>query len=50
MSWNYFAFGHGKREVDGVGALLKGESYKEQIKPNGQQLQNASQVVRFLLE
>jgi len=50
MCWNYFAFGHGKREVDGPGALLKRDLYKEQIKPNGRQLQSASQVVRFLQE
>lgn len=50
MCWNYFASGHGKGEVDGAGVLLKRELYKEQIKPNGRQLQNASQVVRFLQE
>jgi hypothetical protein len=31
MNWNYFANGHGKGEVDGVGALLKREIWKEQI-------------------
>jgi hypothetical protein len=29
MEWNFFAIGHGKREVDGVGALLKCEIRKE---------------------
>jgi hypothetical protein len=33
MIWNFFATGHGKGEVDGVGALLKREVCKEQIKP-----------------
>jgi len=33
MQWNYFAIGHGKGEVDGVGALLKRKLHKEQIKP-----------------
>ena len=50
MTWNYFASGHGKGEVDGASAFLKRELYKEQIKPNGRQLQNASQVVQFLQE
>ncbi len=50
MSWNYFASGHGKGEVDGAGALLKRELYKEQLKPNGRQLQCAAHVVRFLQE
>ena len=36
--------------MDGAGALLKRELYKEQIKPHGRQLQNAAQVVRFLQE
>jgi len=41
MSCNYFASGHGKGEVDGASALLKRELFKEQLKPNGRQLQNA---------
>jgi len=48
MCWNYFAFGHNKGEVDEVGILLKRELCKEKIKPNGRQLQNASQMVHFL--
>jgi hypothetical protein len=31
MLWNYFVIGHGKGEVDGVGALLKRELRKEKI-------------------
>jgi hypothetical protein len=33
MCWNYFAFGHGKEEVDGVGAFMKHKIHMEQIKP-----------------
>jgi hypothetical protein len=29
MTWNYFASGHGKGEVDGCGALLKRKIRKE---------------------
>jgi hypothetical protein len=50
MIWNYFATGHGKGEVDGAGALLKREVRKEQIKPDGRKLQNASEIVQFLRE
>jgi hypothetical protein len=32
MCWNYFAFGHGKGKVNEVGAFLKCEICKEQIK------------------
>jgi len=35
-------------EVDGVRALLKCEVRKEQIKPNGRQIQNVVEVVAFL--
>jgi len=45
MSWNYFAFGHGEGEVDGVGALLKCEIQKEQIKAQTQKLQDIHDVV-----
>ncbi len=48
MLWNYFATGHGKGEVDGVGALFKRELRKEQIKPNGEKLQCAAEVVNYL--
>jgi hypothetical protein len=48
MVWNYFASGHGKGEVDKVGALLKREIRKEQIKPNACKLQCASNVVKYL--
>jgi len=47
MSWNYFANGHGKEEVDNVSALLKYEIHKEQIKPQAHKLQNAHDVVNF---
>ncbi len=43
MIWNFFATGHGKGEVDGYGALLKREG--KEIKPLGQKLQNAREVV-----
>jgi hypothetical protein len=36
IMWNYFAIRHGKSKVDEVGALLKREVKKEQIKPNNQ--------------
>jgi hypothetical protein len=48
MTWNYFAPGHGKGEVDGAGALLKRELSKEQIKPDAQRIQSANDVVLFL--
>jgi hypothetical protein len=32
MVWNSFITGHGKGEVGGLGALLKREVHKEQIK------------------
>lgn len=44
----FFATCHGKGEVDGVGALLKREVWKEQIKPQGKKLQNAAKVVAHL--
>jgi hypothetical protein len=50
MWWNYFASGHGKGKVDGVGALLKHEIRKEQIKPHVCKLQNAKDVVTFCQE
>jgi hypothetical protein len=49
MIWNFFATGHGKREVDGTGVLLKWEVHKEQIKPQGKKLQNAIKIVMHLL-
>jgi hypothetical protein len=48
MTWNFFATGHGKGEVDGAGALLKREVRKEQMKPHGLKLQNSAEVVAFL--
>ncbi len=48
MFWNYFATGHGKGKVDGVGALLKRELHKEQIKPQGLKIQNVKEVVNLL--
>jgi hypothetical protein len=48
MTWNYFALGHGKGEVDGAGALCKREIWKEQLRPNARKLQNSSNVVAFL--
>ncbi len=45
----FFATGHGKGEVDGCRILLKRELIKEQIKTNGQKLQNASECVQFLV-
>jgi hypothetical protein len=35
INWNCFATNRGKCEVDGIGALLKREVMKEQIKPQG---------------
>lgn len=48
MIWNFFATRHWKGEVDGSRVLLKRELKKEQIKPHGQKLQNASDFVQFL--
>jgi hypothetical protein len=48
MTWNFFATGHGKGEVDGAGALFKREVHKEQIKPDGVRLQNTAEVIAFL--
>jgi hypothetical protein len=48
MFWNFFATGHGKGEIDGVGTLFKCEVRKEQLKPRGQRIQNAIEVVAFL--
>jgi hypothetical protein len=48
MTWNYFASGHGKGEVDGSGGLLKRKLWKEQLKPNGMKFQNAHEVVSYL--
>ncbi len=39
---------HGKGEVDGVGALLKKELHKEQIKPQIFKIQNSKEAVSFL--
>jgi predicted acetyltransferase len=40
--------GHGKGEVDGVGALLKCEVRKEQIKPMMRNFQNVVEAITFL--
>jgi hypothetical protein len=45
MIWNFFMIRHRKGEMDGFGTLLKREIKKEQIKPLGQKLQNAREVV-----
>jgi hypothetical protein len=42
MLWGYFAIRHGKGEIDGVGALLKMDFHKEQIKHDGMKIQNVS--------
>jgi hypothetical protein len=47
--WNFSAIGHGKGEIDEVKALLKIEVQKEQIKPQGQKLQNAKEICKFLI-
>jgi hypothetical protein len=46
--WNFFAFGHGKGEVDGVGTLCKLEIRSEQMKPNAQRLQDVANIVAFM--
>ena len=48
MVWNYLASGHGKGEVDGTGAFMKREIRTKQMKPNGEKLQNAEEIVEFL--
>ncbi len=50
MSWNYFASGHGKEEIDDASSLLKHEIRKEQIKPQAHKLQNAHDIVNFRQE
>jgi hypothetical protein len=48
MKSNFFAIGHGKGEVHGVGALFKHEVTKEQLKPKGQKIQSVAEFVAFL--
>jgi hypothetical protein len=48
LIWNFFATSHGKGEVDKARALLKSEVRKEQIKPIGRKIQNATEVIAFL--
>jgi hypothetical protein len=48
INWKFFAIGHGKCEVDGIGDLLKRKVKKEPIKLQGKKLQNANEIVRFL--
>jgi hypothetical protein len=48
MTWNYFATGHGKGEVDGVGVLLKQKLRKEKMKPCGMKIQNVHEAVTYL--
>jgi hypothetical protein len=48
MSWNYFATGHGKGEVDGACSLVLKKLWKEQIKPQGLKIQNAFEEIQFL--
>ena len=48
MQWNYWGSGHGKGPHDGAGACLKRALRKEQLKPYGARLQNATDVVDFL--
>jgi hypothetical protein len=48
MTWNYFATSHGKGEANGARALLKRKLWKEQLKPNGMNLQNAHEAISYL--
>ncbi len=48
MAWIFLAMNKGKGEVDGVGALLKRDVFKEQIKLQGKKLQNVEEIVKFL--
>jgi hypothetical protein len=48
MQWNYFGSGHGKGRWDGIGASIKQVLRSEQVKPNGVQLHNVKDVVKFL--
>ncbi len=47
MCQNFFAYGHGKGEVDSADAFLKQEIHKEKIKAHAMRLQNAHDVVTF---
>ena len=49
LYWNFFASRHEKGEVDGVGTLCKREIRSEQMKPNTQRLENAADIVAFLM-
>ena len=44
MQWNYFGSGHGKREHDGEGAVIKCALTSEQLDNKGANLQNAHDV------
>jgi hypothetical protein len=46
--WSFFALRHGKRKVDGIGALLKWQVKKEQLKPNAKKLGNVVEIVDSL--
>jgi hypothetical protein len=48
MVRNFFAIGHGKGKVDGIGALLKREVQKEQIMPTRLKIQNVVEMVVYL--
>ena len=48
LTWNFFAFGHGKGKVDSAGELCKHEIRIEQMKPTTQRLQDAKDVVAYL--
>ncbi len=47
MVWNYFATGHAKRKIDGVGVCSK-VKLKEQIKPSQPKVQNDAEMVAYL--
>jgi hypothetical protein len=47
MVWSYFGSGHRKGAHDGVRAILKQEIKKEQLRMDGEKLQNVANVVTF---
>eukprot|EP00243_Klebsormidium_subtile_P009267 TRINITY_DN4598_c0_g1_i1.p1 TRINITY_DN4598_c0_g1~~TRINITY_DN4598_c0_g1_i1.p1 ORF type:complete len:433 (+),score=38.91 TRINITY_DN4598_c0_g1_i1:432-1730(+) len=50
MAWDFFASGHGKREHDGMGALVKSFLRREQLLEDGPRLTNAHEVTTLCRE
>jgi hypothetical protein len=46
--WSYFGSGHGKGIHDGVNAALKQDIRNEEMRMDGERLQNVANVMAFL--